>query len=247
MEFIDRLSDGEMSLITLRGQEAGLKEWLSSTQNYFYDQMRQALLYNPIVTVMNDIEALEMVSTGKYLLPISSDTAYYIVSKNCQLEILKEKGVSLYRSFVFQKNASILNDFNRGLMAIQDYSNVVIEKYKRKFKSECSTVYGKKKEMKRKIGATPLSLKSLSGVFMAFGMGCVTGCVALVAEIYRNKLNKQEEKEKEIKFEEYNAHYEYSRPRNFSKIYTEPKWKLAVRYSGCATSDSIRHKRKLSD
>ncbi|ULT96263.1 hypothetical protein L3Y34_004700 [Caenorhabditis briggsae] len=155
-----------------------------SDQAHFV-KLRAATSSNPVFPAASVSAALDLVDTGKYIYPIQQDSLAMQMSKErCNYVYVSDGMPQVSSFFVFTKNFSGIEEFNRQIIMNQAFIQRTFNKYfnqgfKLGFIPKCEVT-----EEAQSDATKPLDIESIIGVFTIGAFGISASLIAFVVEIY---------------------------------------------------------------
>ncbi|KAF1758076.1 hypothetical protein GCK72_014534 [Caenorhabditis remanei] len=155
-----------------------------SDQQHFV-KLRAATSSNPVIPAASVSAALDLVDTGKYIYPIQQDSLAMQMSKErCNYVYVSDGMPQVSSFFVFKKNFSGLEEFNRQIIMNQVFIQRTFNKYfnegfKLGFIPKCEIAEETKSDASK-----PLDIESVIGVFTIGALGIAASFIVFVVEIY---------------------------------------------------------------
>ncbi|EFO93081.1 hypothetical protein CRE_10276 [Caenorhabditis remanei] len=155
-----------------------------SDQQHFV-KLRAATSSNPVIPAASVSAALDLVDTGKYIYPIQQDSLAMQMSKErCNYVYVSDGMPQVSSFFVFKKNFSGLEEFNRQIIMNQVFIQRTFNKY---FNEEFKLGFIPKCEIAEETksdASKPLDIESVIGVFTIGALGIAASFIVFVVEIY---------------------------------------------------------------
>lgn len=155
-----------------------------SDQAHFVN-LRAATSSNPVVAAASVSAALDLVDSGKYIYPIQQDSLAMQMSKErCNYVYVSDGMPQVSSFFVFTKNFSGIEEFNRQIIMNQAFIQKTFNKY---FNEGFKLGYIPKCEVAEETqsdASKPLDIESIIGVFTIGALGISASLIVFVVEIY---------------------------------------------------------------
>lgn len=173
-ELIDGVASKKIVLVT-DDENHSFFEAIRSSPVSNYQRLNAAVKMNP-VQVFSDTESLlQQLHDDRYVFPCGAHRARYLLQYQCHLQQVVADGFeNSWIGFLFRKDSPYLIRFNEAMIATQTYAHYLEDKYG-KISEEC-------RKVAVRAGIDPLSLLSLTGLFVMLLVGAIVGSACFLFE-----------------------------------------------------------------
>ncbi|CAD5231900.1 unnamed protein product [Bursaphelenchus xylophilus] len=188
-DILEQVKDKKYSFVTNYVGHWYFEEMNSNVTTGHMKLLKNITTDNKVKTVRSIKEALDLVSTGKYIYPIQADAYAALLAKDrCDLAYVAEGMNEKTAHFVFSKNSRILSEFDDAILQNLDFIRRTHHKY---FLEGFSIPLARKKRTKiclenevENEKRKPLTMMSIFGIVIIAAGGFILSGAIFVFELY---------------------------------------------------------------